>query len=219
MEPYNIKVIKGGESLRITPVEVYKNPSLNRLRTYNAAEFSPMNLDGINWTGDFFVVRRHGDIRLLYKTFKLWKFPTVLWVIESIYTLLRRVWFSYLPRVAEVFSQVIKIFKDYYKTPRLILPILRIRLQLLNFVWCKTVHNNFSVTAHEQLWVDDPDGLTEDATLIPSQKLLAQWYAEYANRLKESEYEADRELYKQIQEFKHSLDDEVEIMYIAELDT
>lgn len=219
MKPYNIKITKGGESLRITPVVVYKNPSLNRLRTYNAAEFTPMNLDGINWTGDFFVVRRHGDIRLLYKTFKLWKFPILLRTIESIYILLRRVWFSYLPRVVEVFSQVIKIIKDYYKTPRLILPILRIRLQLLNFVWCKKVYGNFSVTAHEQLWVTDPDGLTEDAVLIPSQKLLAQWYDEYTNHLKDSEHEADRQRYKQIQEFKHSLDDEVEIMYIAELDT
>jgi len=219
MEPYNIKIVKGSESLRITPVVVYKNPSLNRLRTYNAAEFTPMNLDGINWTGDFFVVRRNADVRFLYKTLKLWKFPVVLWVVESIYVLLRRVWFSYLPRMVEVCSQIIRIIRDYYKTPRLILPILRIRLDLLNFVWCKKVYDNFSLTAHEQLWIADPDGLAEDVVLIPSQKLLAQWYDEYANLHKDSEYEADRQLYKQIQEFKHSLDDEVEIMYIAELDT
>lgn len=219
MESYSIKVVKGSESLRITPVVVYKDSSLNRLQTYYSAEFSPMNLENINWAGDMFVVNHIRGVMPILRKLKVHKYPTLFKLIMSLYTVARRVWFSYLPMLAWVFHQVFMVVSRYYWKPRLILPVLRIRLHLLNFVWCKKVHSDLHVIAHEQLLIEDPDGLTEDSALIPSQKLLAQWYEQYTNELKDSQYEADRQLYKQIQEFKHSLDDEVEIMYIAELDT
>ena len=219
METYNIKVVKGSESLRITPVVVYKDPSLNRLQTYFSAEFSPMNLEDINWTGGMFVVNHIRGVVPILRKLKVDKYPTLYKLIMSLYTAARRVWFSYLPMLAWVCQQVFMVFKRYYWKPRLILPVLRIRLHLLNFVWCKKVHSDLHVIAHEQLLIEDPDGLTEDVTLVPSQKLLAQWYEQYTNELKDSEREYEREQYKRIQEFKHSLDDAVEIMYIAELDT
>lgn len=219
---YNISVEHGGEDLCITPVVRKCGYGHNRLHFYNADEFAPMNIDdferqSVTRTSPATYAAIFSALSTIFGRGKITRKMTG--VVDSLFTLFNYVRFIAVPHIVNYFNILKYCTQNYYNRPGWFLSILRIRLSLSCPVWCVKIHQNLSLRTHGQLCVVDPEGLTEDYYLTPSQKLLEQWYETRVNSIKNSEFESERRRYQEYQELKLSLARDEEIYYIAELDT
>lgn len=212
---YNISVTHSGEELRITPVVIGRYDG-NTMQYYRASEFPPMNIDSVEYPGVEFAINGYGKYGQWVRSIKN---PFLFNLTRKLARMFRRIKYVVLPSIVDIAGITYGVVKAYYRRPKWIWPTIKIRYSLSYPVWCRSVKNRLAVITYGQLRINDPDGLTDDYYLTPSQKILKVWYEEKLEEYKNSEYEHERDVYQNYHELKTNLPKDCEICYIAELDT